>query len=73
MLDVLGFRPGDHERKKLKIDSVKSPKSHEILEEKVIDHSENGLIERLGSEIEGVLEHIERLAAASSGSYNQSQ
>jgi hypothetical protein len=63
MLEVLGFRPGDHERKKLKVDSLRSPKSRELIEEKSIigNHNEEGLIESLGAEIEGVLAHVERL------------
>ena len=58
--DVLNFRPGEHERKKLKVDSLQSPKSRKILDEKEAFMSGDA-IEGLGAEIEGVLAHIERL------------
>ncbi len=59
MLEVLNFRPGDHERKKLKVDSLNSPKSRKILEEK---YTEEGVMDALGAEIEGVIQHIEMLS-----------
>ena len=66
MLDVLNFRSGEHERKKLKVDSLRSPKTLKLIEDKVthLERSEDGatMMESLGAEIEGVLAHIESLA-----------
>ena len=61
MLEVLNFHPGEHERKKLKLDSLNSPKSRKMIEDKVIHSDEGSIMEGLGAEIEGVLAHIERL------------
>jgi hypothetical protein len=66
MLEVLNFRPGEHERKKLKVDSLRSPKSRQLIEDKAthLVQSDDGatMMESLGAEIEGVLAHIESLA-----------
>jgi len=66
MLEVLNFRSGEHERKKLKVDSLRSPKSRQLVEDKAFHmlQGEDGatMMESLGAEIEGVLAHIESLA-----------
>ena len=66
MLEVLNFRSGEHERKKLKVDSLRSPKGRELIEGKDTHmlQGEDGatMMESLGAEIEGVLAHIESIA-----------
>ena len=66
MLEVLNFRSGEHERKKLKVDSLSSPKSRQLIEDKAshLMQSDDGatMMESLGAEIEGVLAHIESIA-----------
>lgn len=63
---MLNFRSGEHERKKLKVDSLRSPKGRELSEGKAnhMLQSDDGatMMESLGAEIEGVLAHIESLA-----------